>query len=118
MTELYQVAKFRNQTTEYSKVLAEPEPRLRSPWDEATLDLHSLGRPDNRPYDVERADDDMEKITSSPFDGDDHRSFRWHSRLRRQKPRLYWRREAPSGEQSPAVCDATQLSRYSGRNLY
>jgi hypothetical protein len=76
-----------------------------------------LGTPHNRPYDVERAgDDEWEKITLSPFDSDDDHSFRRHSRLRKQKPLLYWRKEAPLGEKSTRVCNATQLSRYSWQN--
>jgi hypothetical protein len=105
MTALSQVAKLRDQMTKYSKVLGEPAPHLHNPGDEATVDRHFLGMQDNRPYDVERVDDDGEKIPSSPFDGDDDLSFQRHSRLRRQKPLLYWRREAPLGEQSPLVCD-------------
>ena len=90
MTELSQVAKLRDQTTKYSKVLGDLEPHLHSLGDEATLDLHPLGTPDSRPYDVERVDDEQEKKTLPPIDGDDRRSFRRHShnRLRRQK-RLY-----------------------------
>jgi hypothetical protein len=80
-------------------------------------DLHFLSTPDNLPYDVERLGDDGATLMSSPSDRDDWRFFRWHNKLRRRTLLLHWRREEPSGEESPLVYGATQLSPYSWRNV-